>query len=73
MQETATSESRAIGLIFVFRMVFPNFPVQIPVSSEILLINQKNLVVDEVTLFKKVLAFWKLMLRIGKILCAKVG
>uniref|UniRef100_A0A2N9FM46 Uncharacterized protein n=1 Tax=Fagus sylvatica TaxID=28930 RepID=A0A2N9FM46_FAGSY len=36
--------------------------VRIPVSSEMLLMNRKNLVVDEVALFEKALAFWKLML-----------
>ena len=72
MQETTTSESRAVGLISTFRIVFPSFPAQIPISSDMLLTNQKNLVVDEVSLFEKELAFWKLMVRIGKILCAKV-
>ena len=37
-----------------------------------LLTNRKNLVIDKVSLFEKALAFWKLMVRIGKILCAKV-
>ena len=72
MQETAASESRAVELISTFRMVFPSFMVRIPVSSEMLLMNRKNLVVDEVALFEKALAFWKLMVRIGKILCTKV-
>ena len=37
-----------------------------------LLTNRKNLVVKEVALFEKVLAFQKLMVRIGKILCTRV-
>jgi hypothetical protein len=53
-------------------MVFPNFPVRIPVSSEMLLTNRKNLVVDEVALLENAFAFLKLMVRIGKTLCAKV-
>jgi hypothetical protein len=72
VQETAASRSRAVGLIFAFRMVFPSFPAWIPVISDMLLTNWKNLFVDEVSLFEKALAFWKLMVRIGKILCVKV-
>ena len=72
VQETTTSESRAVGLISTFRIVFPSFPAQIPINSDMLLTNRKNLVVDEVSFFKKALAFWKLMVRIGKTLCAKV-
>jgi hypothetical protein len=53
-------------------MVFPSFSAQIPVSSNKLLTNRKNLVVDEDSLFKKVQAFRKLMVRIGKTSCAKV-
>jgi hypothetical protein len=53
-------------------MVFPSFLTRIPVSSDKLLTNQKNLVVVEVSLFKKVQAFQKLMVRVGKTLCAKV-
>ena len=37
-----------------------------------LLTNRENHVVDEVALFEKVLDFQKLMVRIGKILFAKV-
>jgi hypothetical protein len=35
-------------------------------------VNRENLVVEKVALFEKVLAFRKLMVRIGKILQAKV-
>ena len=51
---------------------FSSFFMRIPVSLEMLLTNRKNLVVDEVSLFEKELAFWKLIVRIRKILCAKV-
>jgi hypothetical protein len=34
--------------------------------------NRENHVVDKVTLFKNVLSFQNLMVRIGKILCTKV-
>uniref|UniRef100_A0A2N9FFB8 Uncharacterized protein n=1 Tax=Fagus sylvatica TaxID=28930 RepID=A0A2N9FFB8_FAGSY len=54
-------------------MVFPNFSVRISVSLEMLSVNRENLVVEKVALFEKVLAFRKLMVRIGKILQAKVG
>jgi hypothetical protein len=70
--KTAAPESRAVELFFAFSMVFPNFPARIPVNSDKLLTNQKNLVVDEVALFEKAQAFRKLMVRIGKTLCAKV-
>jgi hypothetical protein len=53
-------------------MVFLSFPVGIPVSLEMLLANRKNLVVDEVSFFEKALDFRKLMVRIGRILCANV-
>ena len=72
MKKTAPPGSRAVELFSAFMMVFPNFPAQIPVSSDKLLMNQKNLVVDEVAFFKKVSAFWKLMVRIGNILGVKV-
>ena len=72
VQETAASKSRVVGLIYAFRMVFSNFPVRIPVSSEMLLTNRKNLVVDEVALLENAFAFLKLMVRIGTTLCAKV-
>ena len=72
VQETAASGSRVVWLIFVFRMVFPNFPVRILVNSKMLFANRENHVVEEVSLYEKVLAFQKLMVRIGKILRAKV-
>ena len=72
MQETTAFRSRTVGLIFAFMMVFPNFLARIPISSEMLLTNRKNLIVDEVAFFKKVSAFWKLMARIGNILGVKV-
>jgi hypothetical protein len=72
VQETVASKSRVVELISTFRMVFPSFPARIPVSSNMLLTNWKNLVVDEIALFEKALYFWKLMVKIGKILCAKV-
>ena len=72
VQKTSAPGSRAVRLISVLRMVFSCFPAWIPVSSNKLLTNRKNLVVDEVSFFKKALAFWKLMVRIGKTLCAKV-
>jgi hypothetical protein len=72
MQKTAAPESRVVGLFSTFRMVFPSFSTRIPVSSNKLLTNQKNLVVDEDSLFKKVQAFQKLMVRIEKTSCAKV-
>ena len=52
-------------------MVFPSFLARISVSSDNLLTNQKNLVVDEVALFEKTQTFQNLMVRIGKTLCAK--
>ena len=60
-----------MGLFSTFRMVFPSFPARIPISSNNLLMNRTNFIVDEVTLFKKVQTFQKLMVRIGKTLCAK--
>ena len=72
VQETVALGSMAVELISTFRMVFPSFPVQIPVSLETLFANQENHVIDELALFKKVLGFQKLMVRIGKILHAKV-
>jgi hypothetical protein len=72
VQKTAAPRSKAIGLFSTFRMVFPNFPAQIPVSSDNLLTNRKNLVVEEVALFEKAQTFQKLMVRIGKTMCAKV-
>ncbi len=72
MQKTTALGSREVRLISTFMMVFPNFSVQILVSSEMLSANRKNHVVYEVALLKKVLVFWTLMLRIGTILCAKV-
>jgi hypothetical protein len=53
-------------------MVFPSFSAWILVSSDKLLTNRKNLVVNKVAIFEKAQAFWKLMVRIGKTLCAKV-
>ena len=72
VQETATSRSRAVGLISAFKMVFPSFLVRILISLAMLLMNRKNLLVEEVAFFENALDFWKLMVRIGKILCAKV-
>ena len=72
VQKTATSGRRAVGLISAFRMVFPSFPARIPVSLDMFLTNRKKLIVEEVALLEKALAFWKLMIRIGTILCAKV-
>ena len=72
MQKTTTPKNKEVELFSTFRMIFPSFPARIPVISDMLLTNWKNLFVDEVSLFEKELAFWKLMVRIGKILCAKV-
>ena len=72
VQETATSRSREVGLISAFKMVFPSFLVRILISLAMLLMNRKNLLVEEVAFFENALDFWKLMVRIGKILCAKV-
>ena len=72
VQEIAASGSRAVRLISTFKMIFPSFLAWVTVSSDMLLTNQKKLVVEEVAIFEKALAFWKLMVRIGKILCAKV-
>jgi hypothetical protein len=72
VQKTAAPGSRAVGLFFAFKMIFPSFSARIPVSSDNLLMNQKNLVVEEVALFEKAQTFQKLMVRIGKTLCAKV-
>jgi hypothetical protein len=72
VQETVASRIGAIGLFSTFKMVFSNFPERIPVSTEMLLTNRENHVVEEVAIFKKVLAFWKLTIRIRKILYAKV-
>jgi hypothetical protein len=58
VQKTAALGSKAIGLFSTFRIVFPNFPAWILVSSDKLLMNRKNLVVEEVALFKKVLFFF---------------
>ena len=44
----------------------------IPVSLEMRLTNWENQIIEEVPLFDKLLAFRKLMVRIGKILHAKV-
>jgi hypothetical protein len=71
MQETAISGSGAFGLIFAIRTVFPNFSVQIPVGSKMLSTNRENHVVNKLSIFEKLPAFWKLMAQIGKILCAK--
>ena len=68
MLENAASRSRAVRLFSAFRMVFSNFPIKISVISKMLLLNREDHVVDEVALFEKVLAFQKLMKRIGKIL-----
>ena len=68
VQETVASRSRALGLISTIRIVFPNFLVRIPVGSEVLSANQENHVVDKLSIFEKLPAFWKLMVRIGKIL-----
>ena len=57
MQKTVDFGSKAVGLIFAFRMVFPSFLARISVSSEMFLKNQKNLVVDEVADFEKALSF----------------
>ena len=72
MQEIVASGNRAVRLIYAFKMIFPSFLAWVTVSSDMLLTNQKKLVVEEVSIFEKALAFWKLMVRIGKILCAKV-
>jgi hypothetical protein len=40
-----------------FKMVFPCFSAWIPISSDNLLTNRKNLIVDEVSLFEKVQTF----------------
>jgi hypothetical protein len=72
MEKTAAPESRVVRLFSTFKMVFPSFPMRILVSSNMLFTNRKNLVVDEVAPFKKALAFWKLMVRIGKTLLAKM-
>ena len=72
MQETAALGSRALGLISALTKVFPNFPMRIPLSSDMLSANRENHIVDKLALFEKVLAFRKLMVRIRKILRVKV-
>ena len=73
VQKTVAPGSRAVRLFSAFMMVFPSFLTQIPVSSDKLLTNQKNLVIVEVSLFKKAQAFQKLMVRVGKTLCTKAA
>jgi hypothetical protein len=46
--------------------------VQIPVGSEMLFANQENHVIDKLAIFEKLLAFWITVVRIRKILCAKM-
>ena len=72
VQKTTAPRSRAVEMFSAFKMVFPCFSTRIPISSDNLLTNQKNLIVDEVSLFKKVQTFQKLMIRIGKMLCTEV-
>ena len=59
-------------MISITNIVFPNFLVRIPIGLEMLSVNRENQVVDKLTIFEKLLALWKLMARIEKILCAKV-
>ena len=72
MQKTVALESRLVGLFSTFKMVFSNFLARILLSSNKLLTNRNNLMVDEISLFEKAKAFWKLMVRIRKTLCVKV-
>uniref|UniRef100_A0A2N9J4U7 Transposase n=1 Tax=Fagus sylvatica TaxID=28930 RepID=A0A2N9J4U7_FAGSY len=67
-QKTAAPGSRAVGLFSAFMDGFSNFLALILVSSDKILMNRKNLVVDEVALFKMGQAFWKLVVRIEKTL-----
>ena len=71
MQKTAAPGSRVVELFPAFRMGFSNFSVWIPVSSDNLMTNRKNLVVEEVSFFEKAQTFQKLMVRIRKTLCTK--
>ena len=72
MQKTTALKNKEVELFSTFRMIFPSFSARIPISSDNLLTNRKNLVVDEVALFEKAQTFQKLMVRIGKMLCKKV-
>ena len=72
VQEIVVLGSRPLGLISVTNIVFPNFPVRISIGSEMLSVNRENQVVDKLAIFEKLLALWKLMAWIEKILCAKV-
>jgi hypothetical protein len=72
VQKTAALGSKVVGLFSAFGMVFPSFSAWIPVSSDKLLANRKNLVIDGVALFEEAQAFQKLLVRIRKTLCAKV-
>ena len=72
VQNTAALGSKVVGLFSAFGMVFPSFPAWIPVSSDKLLANRKNLVIDGVALFEEAQAFQKLLVRIRKTMCAKV-
>jgi hypothetical protein len=58
VQETKAPGNKALELISITSTVFPNFPVKILVSSEMLSTNQENQIVDNLALFEKVLAFW---------------
>jgi hypothetical protein len=71
VKKTVAPRSRAVGLFSIFQMVFSSFPARIPVSSDNLMTNRKNLVVEEVAFFEKAQTLQKLMVRIGKTLCPK--
>ena len=72
VQETVALGGRALELIYVISTIFPSFPMQIPVGSEILFANQENHIVDKLSIFEKILAFWTTVVRMKKILCAKM-
>ncbi len=69
LQETTAPGSKALKLISLTSIVFPNFPMKI---SRMLSANWENQVVDKVVIFEKVFAFWISLVRTRKILCTKV-
>ena len=70
--ETTTQGSKALEQISIINIVFPNFPMTILVSSEMLSANRENQFIDKLANFEKVLAFWINLVLIRNILCAKV-
>uniref|UniRef100_A0A2N9ISE4 Uncharacterized protein n=1 Tax=Fagus sylvatica TaxID=28930 RepID=A0A2N9ISE4_FAGSY len=73
LDKTAALGSKAIGLFSTFRIVFPNFPAWILVSSDKLLMNRKNLVVEEVALFEKHFGLFSSFFPLSVYLAPNVG